>query len=523
MQSINEIHLFQEIFTGNTEAYGQHTHSKTKKGEKARGKNWTVKEKINIQQYVKHIEGKVCLGIVPLNKNNEVKFVVIDIDNYDEKYVRHMVSKIYDNKIPLLPFRSKSGGLHLYIFFKSLTAYSKVKELILEFIPILGLKNDVEIFPKQTSMNNKKVGNWINLPYYNKDETAQYLIDENFNETSFSCALAIIKETMVSEEDISSYLENIELNDCPPCLQSIYFEGDTDKRNEYLFNLATYLKNKFGDDFEHDLQKINRCMKRPLAEKEVTDTIVNSHKRRDYSYKCNMLPINEYCLKSVCQNRKYGLGGDEISTLSYEDFIQHKTDPPYYEWVINGVSLFFYDENDIINQTKFRALCVRELHKLPIRLKDVTWTKIINRALDNVIIQDIDVQDDLSPGYIFLNHLHDFLEKRVHAENLSQILIDRVYKDSERSIYYFKVKFFIDYLYGQKNFRYFRITEIHNRLKRIGAKNERKYLDSKNKNARVWSLPFKSVDNFKNAISDGFNMDFAKLEEKKDGEETTMY
>lgn len=519
MATINEIHLFQEIFTGNTEAYGQHQRESNKQGEKARGKNWTVKEKITINQYVQHIEGKNGLGIIPLNDKSEVKFIVIDVDNYNEQYVKKMVKKLYTNRIPLLPFRSKSGGLHLYLFFKSFIPYAKVKDLILEFIPILGLKKDVEIFPKQTSLNEGKTGNWINLPYFNNEKTVQYLISEELQPVSFSVALTIIKERMLSEDEISNYLEQIELNDSPPCLQSIYFNKETDKRNEFLFNMASYLKSKFGDDFEFELLKINKQLKEPLPEEEIQKTIVNSHKKRDYSYKCNLAPICDYCIKSICKNRKYGLGGEEISELSFEDFIQHKTDPPYYEWIVNGVSLYFFDENDIINQAKFRSLCFRELHILPMRLKDSKWTKIINRALKNIIIEDINKQDDLSPGSMFLNYLHDYLENRVHAENLSQVLIDRVYKDNDKKVYLFKVKYFVDFLYGQKNFRYFKITEIHNRLKRLGAINERKYLDKDNKTARVWVLPFKAIKEFKYHVTDNFDLDFASYEQKDDTED----
>lgn len=518
--TINSIHLFQEIFTGNINAYGQHTPSKNlKPNEKDIGKNWTVKEELTIKQYVNHINGNICLGLIPINDKNEIKFAVIDIDNYNENYVKKLVNKIHINNLPILPFRSKSGGLHLYLFFKSFIQYSKVKEFVKEFIPILALNKEVEIFPKQANLNKTKVGNWINLPYFNANNTKQYLINEDFKPVEFSKALTVIKENMVTEEKISSYFEGVDLNDAPPCLQSILFEKDTDKRNDFLFNLAVYLKSKYGEDFKYELYKYNKELLRPLKNKEIDDTIIKSHKKRDYSYKCNNLPLNEYCLKEVCKNRKYGLGSDEISELSFEDFIQHKTDPPYYEWIVNGISLYFFDETDIINQAKFRALCFRELHILPIRLKDETWTKIINRALKNIIVQESSNEDDISPGSIFLNNLYDFLERRVQAENLNQILIDRVFKDVEQKIYIFKGKNLIDYLFIQKGFRYFRVTEIHNRLKRIGATNERKYLDKNNKNERVWILPFKAIETLKHHIDEGFEINFTKIKEKQSNEQ----
>jgi hypothetical protein len=527
IQESNDVFLFQDIFCGNINAFGQHQPTKKiiKAGEKLRGDSWTVREQLTIDHYKKHLNGECGLGVVPLNIQNKVKFIAIDIDNYDEKYINQMTKKVYNNRLPFLPFRSKSGGLHLYLFFKEFIEYSKIKEGLLEFLPVLGLKNNVEIFPKQKTLKEDQIGNWINLPYFNAKETKQVLIDENYNILTLTQALSYIKNKAIELDEFLLSIENLYLNDSPPCIQAIYYNEDTEQRNEFLFNAAVYFKSKFGEDFEYELKELNKDLVRPLEEKEIEETIIKSHKKRDYSYKCNQLPCSEFCLKETCRKRKFGVGSEEISELSFEEFIQHKSDPPYYEWIVNGKNLIFYQENDIIKQDKFRELCFRELHLLPSKLKDTSWTKIINRALKNIVIKEIAIEDDMSPGSMFMANLYDFLENRVHAENLSQILIDRVFKEETLQYYVFKSKNLIDFLFIQKGFKIFKATEIQNRLKRLGALVDRLYIDKNNKGIRVWKLPYKAIENLKVHVESGFEIDFTNYNKEIKGEnnEEEMY
>lgn len=516
-QENNDYFLFQEIFSGNPSGFGQHQpfQGDLKEGEKSRGKSWTVKEPITFEKYKKHLEGQIGLGVVPL-KESKVKFAVIDIDNYNQKFIKNMIEKVYHNRLPFLPFLSKSGGLHLYLFFTEFVEFSKIKNGILEFLPVLGLKQNIEIFPKQKKLKDPQIGNWINLPYFNCKGSKQVLIGKDLKPLSLEAALKTIKQASLSLSDFAMALSNLYLNDAPPCIQNIYYNEDTAQRNEFLFNAAVYLKSKYTEDFEYELKELNNSMTRPLEEKELEATIIKSHRQRDYCYKCTQPPCSEFCAKELCKKRKYGISSEEISELSFEDFIQYTSDPPYYEWVVNGKALTFYQENDIIKQDRFRELCFRELHILPSRLKEATWTNIINRALKNIIIKTIALEDDISPGSMFLFNLHDFLENRVHAENLSQILIDRVYKEKENQVYIFKSKNLVDFLFIQKGFRLFKTTEIQSRLKRMGATVDRIYLDKTNKGVRVWKLPFKVVDELKVDIKNGLSIDFSNLDKKEE-------
>lgn len=499
---------FKKLFTGNINAYGVHEYNFVEKGKKEKGKSYTQPYPVTEKLYKEHLEGIKGLGIIPiiLNKCN---FAAIDIDIYD-KDISYFVDMIYRYNLPLLPFKTKSGGLHLFMFFKEPIKASKARKVMTDIILLLGLKNKTEIFPKQSTLSNKQTGSWINLPYYNAKETRQYLIKNDGSACLIEEAIIEINKKLQTEESILDYLDSIPLNDAPPCLQSIYLRGITDYRNNYLFSLAGYFKVKYGDDFEFKITDANNSLVEPLPIDELSKTIITTHKKKDYSYKCNEEPISNLCNKQICKKRKYGIGGDEVSQLSFEDFIQYTTDPPYYEWIINKKSLKFYSELDIIQQQKFRVLCFRILHILPYKLKDLTWTKIVNRALENIIIKNVAIEDDISPGAMFKEYLTEFFEQKTLAKTKEQILLDRVYKDERKKVYIFKPKNLLDFLVIQKQFRLYGFTKIQAKLREMDSIPKRYYINKEIGSIRVWLLPFTGLSAFlkeKDKI-DKFDIDF---------------
>lgn len=512
MFSVLELSEFQQLFTGNPDAYGIHRYSKkTDSDGKKKGESYTKKEPLTEDLYSDHLKGKQGLGVIPIMPDGKVVFCVIDVDDYSND-IFSIVDSVYKNGLPLVPFRSKSGGLHLYLFLETATKASTAKGYLRSLCLLLGLDTKTEIFPKQDRIRKNQIGNWINLPYYNEEDTNQYLFDSDHNPLSLAEAIEHIKEKKCSTTDIEDILDTLPLQDAPPCLQAITNIGDTDYRNEYLFNMARYFKTKFGDDFEFKVVEANNQLDRPLPIEELNKTVIAAHKKKDYSYRCDQEPIVSLCNKEECRLRKYGIGGSEVSELSYEDFIQWDTDPPYYEWIINGQSLKFYSETDIIRQEKFRELCFRKLHILPVKLKELNWTVIVNNALTNVQVKKIGDGEDISPGAMFREYLIEFLEKRALAANKAQILFNRVYKDDERKCYVFKAKQLAVFLIQQKQFRYFGQNEIQERLRELGGEATRYYIDKNTGSVRVWTLPYNAINKFieEQPSDDGFIIDFSQ-------------
>jgi len=349
--AITALSNFKSVFSGNTEAYGIHSYGEQKeKGEKEKGTNITKIGRVTDEAYTNHLDGKKGLGIIPIKKDGTCSFVVIDIDLYQEETLQ-CIKTVYKNNFPLVPFRSKSGGLHLYLFF---TEPMKIKTA-LDYLTTLKTfltpnSKKVEIFPKQTILKGGQVGNWINLPYYNTEDTKQYLYDEKLKPVPFERAMNIIKKRTYTEKQLNEFIEILDLFDAPPCLQSIYYSGVTEYRNEYLFSLACYFKSKFSEAFEEELIEANKRLNNSIEEDRLLKTVISSHRKKEYSYRCNDQPLCDLCNRAICRERKYGIGGREISELSYGQFFEYTTDPPYYEWIVNEKSLKFFNESEIISK-----------------------------------------------------------------------------------------------------------------------------------------------------------------------------
>lgn len=509
--SINDAESFRRLFHGNTGFYGRHVYGGSGvAGEKQKGESFTVKEPLGIGQYRAHLDGLEGLGVVPIDEKNECRFFAIDVDDYTGR--DDLVRKVYAHGFPLIPFRSKSGGLHLYCFLSSPAAAADVINVAQEFAAVLGLRGETEIFPKQAKLKHGQIGNWINLPYYGSDAAKNTALDANVRPIPFQAFIQMIGAAYLTTiPAIKNLLESLDLGDGPPCLQAIALARETRFRNEYLFNLARYLKSRDGDEFEFSIHKYNMELVEPLPTKEI-ESIIASHKKKDYSYRCNGQPICDLCNRKLCATRKHGIGGSDISDVSFEGLTQFTADPPYYAWRINGRDLKFYSEADIILQSKFRESCMRELHVLPKRLKDSDWTKIVNRALSNIEIRQIESHEDMSPGSMLKELLYEFFERRVKADTPDQIIFDRVYKDPDAAEYVFRSRALLDFILEVKKFRYFSSVEIQDRLRVLGATPKKRNLAGKG-SARVWALPFAALEKFIDStatIEDEFEIDLSQ-------------
>jgi hypothetical protein len=500
---------FQQIFEGNKQNYGQHKYKFTsKKGEKEAGESYTIKEKLLTQtQYKAHLDGKIGLGVIPINKKNQCKFAVIDIDIYSKNLSTYLEA-IEKHNFPLVPFRSKSGGLHLYLFLSKYADVKNVRIYLEKMAILLGLdlliqkqlNRVLEIFPKQTKLAADNIGTWINLPYFNADNTQQYAI-KNGKKLSLGDALTYIKSKIISIYDIKAFLDNIPFFDGPPCLQTIYLLNPLRKnsgRNNYLFSFGVYFKKQDEHFFEQKVLVINNELEAPLDENELEKTVLSSLRKKDYIYKCFDSPCVDFCNRTICKTRKFGIGkmGGYFSNIEFGKLYQIQTELPYYEWEVKAQSnsgafkrLSFRNEDEIIKQDVFLRLCFRELHTLPVKMKQVEWFKLVNQHLEEIEIIHVNKEDDISPYSIFRNYFIDFLTNRAMANNKDQILNKRVYFDKPYQEYYFRSFDLVEFFH-QKNFRDFSTTEIHRELTRVGAK-PKKIKTETRQQIRVWCLGLK--------------------------------
>ena len=163
--------LFQ-IFPGLHRAYG-HFFITERKGPKLDGYGKTIREKYVEDLWVQHLTGKTGLGVIPINEDNKCKWGCLDVDDYSvniEKISKQFVKK------NLIVCRSKSGGAHIFIFTKKFVSASKMISKLKDIAKAFGfVKYDLR--PQQTKLlNDDDVGSWLNMPYFNGDETDRYAI-----------------------------------------------------------------------------------------------------------------------------------------------------------------------------------------------------------------------------------------------------------------------------------------------------------------------------------------------------------
>lgn len=479
---------FSELFQGNKNVHGVHIPEKEKvEGKKAKGESFTKTEPVTDMHYLKHLFGEESLGIVPVDENGETSFGAIDIDVYPtgpQKYI----SAFAKAKLPFVPFKTKSGGLHLMCFFSKPTSAAHVISILQDVRDLLGLPKDTEIFPKQTRIMPGKQGNWINLPYFKYNEPDRYAYDLNGQPLSIGDALNYCSSSRVDLKTFQTIMKEIPMSTAPPCLQTIFMLGGATEghRNLFLFNCAVFLKAKFGKDFATHLHDLNRRMDKPIAYEELDRTVISSHNKGDYSYQCNEGLLSEYCNKESCDLRAYGKETGVISDLTFEQLIQVNSATPYYKWYVNGAEMVFFSEAELMNQAKFRELCLRLLHTVPNTLKANAWNNILNRALKNIKIEEVEAVDDLSDDSLWVSKVTEFFTRR-KAMRPSQVEDGLVWHAGD-NILHFKGAKILEFLEKTRMFHHFKKTQHRDLLKQLGAvKTKLRYSDV-NKTGRTWRI-----------------------------------
>ena len=262
-----------EFFNGYRHAYGiadfEHpdAYIDSETGKKKPVYRWNFEE-LTDEVYESHIAGKLSIGIQPCTENSEVKFGVIDIDpkDYDNFNKKDYIDIIQQYELPLLPVQSKSGGLHLFLFMNIFTDSKTVKSFLTNLLSLFGLKQDTEIFPKQTQLSKDsetgqlRPGQFINLPYYGDERKALNIDGTTFTLEQF---MKVISSNLVTKERLNEITEEIEnksmegvdeeFTEGPPCLAAISKIANQDSfdgKDRFMYNYHVMVKMKYPDNWQ---------------------------------------------------------------------------------------------------------------------------------------------------------------------------------------------------------------------------------------------------------------------------------
>lgn len=480
---------FLNLFNGLTRAYGEFKLSgNLRDGVKAEGRASTVKGELTLPHWRDHLAGRVGLGIIPITDNGTVYWGAIDVDVYPVDFVA-LQERINNLKLPLIMCKSKSGGAHIYMFFNEEVSAALARGKLMSIASALGYPK-VEIYPKQVRLASKKdIGNWLNMPYFHMDHTQRYGMLDGKTPLTVEEFLDAAEAKKISADQLNAIQTGTEaFSDGPPCLQALAAASfPNGSRNNGLFAIAVYMRNKHPDGWEKEVEDANqKYMQPPLSGREVL-MVNRSAGKKNYAYNCSQNPIVDFCVKDICKHRKYGIGGineeDLLSKYNFGGLTKIKTNPPLWIFEVNA-SRIELETDDLMNFLRFRKKFFENNDTLLPMVKQPIWDELISQKIEEV--DYLEAPSDADPEGRLWYLLDAFCTGQSQGVTKDDILMGRPFFDEDAKQIMFRSADFVRFL-DQQHFRAVSGQHVWAALRRRGA--SYKQIKIKGKVTNVWIVP----------------------------------
>lgn len=469
---------FMSLFRGSALAHGT--------WDKSNGNMATELTEATEDDYRNHLEGNLGLGLVPVTQEGFCHFgaIDIDIDTIDHK---DLYARVSSRNLPLSVCRSKSGGAHLYVFFEKPLPASSVQTLLRKWAHLLGFPSKTEIFPKQLKSTTQNIGNWINLCYFNADNTVRYCVGGqgslDLEEFLHSIVLYTGKENI--KEEITSDLIQIDL--MPPCLKELTNEGlPPGTRNVGLFSYGVFYRKSSPNGWEDKLRHHNKnYVSPPLGSREV-EALIKSIGDRQYQYKCDEEPLCSHCDRKTCLTLPYGISNkpweadSNFDELTVSNLRKIMTDPPTYILEVNSRDIHLQsDEFRMFDKLRKRVFELQDSIIRPI--KQPQWENKMRELLLSRV--DIEAPDDASEFGSINSKIDDFLSLCDRSKGREDLLRGNPILETDKIL--FQVNWLQRYLLSQK------VVVPNKDLFAILHRRKCQYdmIKIKGKVIRAWSIP----------------------------------
>jgi hypothetical protein len=335
---------FKNIFAGLETSYGQTKMTgEIRDDGKNEAESITVHKPVTDVLWQKHLNGEFpALGIVPIRQDSKCKWGCLDVDVYDLDH-KELITKIKNKNLPLIVFKSKSGGAHIFLFVKEFVPASLVREKLKTMAAMLGHAGK-ELFPKQDYIlaDKNQVGSWLNVPYHGGDKSVRRALGDDAGLLTLEEFFKLYDKKVLSEKDLIQWKEHIttendDLLEAPPCLVTLLSDKvPQGKRNDTMFNVGVYLRKRFPDQWKTKLHSYNsKYMNPPIDDNNLENTVIKSLLNKDYRYKCKQEPIRSFCESKLCVKRKFGVG-ENIPTPEIERIEKYPSHPSIYIVYLDG-------------------------------------------------------------------------------------------------------------------------------------------------------------------------------------------
>ena len=245
---------FIELFQGSDTYYGvsKPTGKKNSKG-KSEFRHWLEPKPITKENWLQHLKGDAYFGSVPIRDDNTCNWGVIDVDKYNIKH-EELISLIRKRNYPLVPYRSKSNGLHLILHIDGLVEASSMRKKLIEIASDLGINDTTtDIFPAQDEVDlspekwdDKRKGNFVNLPYQKAHMTTRVAMNDDCSAIKLENLYEYVKKFRLTPDNFYKLkiFKDDETKDYPPCVVN-FMKNKVKKgegRNDAMFNVAVLAK-----------------------------------------------------------------------------------------------------------------------------------------------------------------------------------------------------------------------------------------------------------------------------------------
>jgi hypothetical protein len=438
---------------------------------------WTWGE-TSEREWHDHLAGVKLLGQGVLCDDNKVWYACLDIDSYDIDYHEEM-AKIKRSGLPLVVYRTKSGGLRIVIFFSEGIDSELVIPRMRRVASLLGYAG-CEIFPKQSKLDvsNGDCPSWIYMPYggthdmfpeqgcmneggglMELEEGIEYAKEKRITQSEFVKLFTAEEHakangkangrkhprgSWVQEESYETTI-NTMFWDGPPCLWTISHAKSHEMQNNFLFNVAMFLRKKYPENWDKALEWVNYNVLQPVGDRDKLNSLIK--REPDKNYLCQQEPICSHCISHMCRRQPYGVGNDGTGVDYHELAITIIDREPNIFFVSIGDKRIQCTFDELWHQHKFQVKCGDHGISAPQTMKKVEWENIIRQNTEKAthappsrVIRTNADELDLLARY-FGAYLPSYM--RVGEKEDDKVRV----RDTERRIY-FKEQRLLDYCRG---------------------------------------------------------------------------
>ena len=504
---------FINLFRGLERAYGRYALDEstiaTDTG-KLKGHGVTVREDLNPDYYSRHLIGdrNMMLGVIPIQESGLVNFAAIDVDEYNSLDVPGILAKLKRMELPLCATRSKSGGLHLWAFFKDdgVPAKSAIQKLE-KICDALGFPG-IEIFLKQNKIGPDDVGNWINLPWWNAEKTERFGWDENGKEQhDFTEWLTYAEGRSVTLKELNAWEVSQDkaqaerpFADGPPCLQALAERGIPEgMRNITMFPMAVYARAAYGGGTEtlQVLHAFNDLYFDPRMEDREIERVAASVTGERYRYACQTDPLKSLCNRAACLRRKHGvrLNGEQHNwgtlwqILPVTDDGKQIHSECYWKLQLNYNDqhiVIDIEHDEILNFRSIRQKVLAHRILLP-AMDNNDWGNIIDEKMRQV--EEVETPEVTSSVGILRNHIARFLSTYKGGEHRQEILAGKAWLSPEDGMFWFQGQFLVSFLMNNRFIEISKAKLVESMKDNFDLQIVRTRIETKTNPVRVWKLP----------------------------------